>query len=93
MTTQRSNRPVAGNAAVLPSTTAATGFAALLRAIGSFITRTLATAVEAERERRATLELARLSNHALRDIGLHRSEIQSVTHNAERFQRRRHARI
>jgi uncharacterized protein YjiS (DUF1127 family) len=61
----------------------------------SSFTTTLRSSLQAWRlrrqQRRAMHELGRLSNHALKDIGIHRSEITSIIHVQDNHRRRRYA--
>ena len=97
MTAQRHQQGSTGPQAVAqPGMHAASGFLRLFSDVVAFLTRANARARKLDRQRQAAIELTLMSDHALRDIGLHRSEILSVTHNADRFERyerRRHARI
>jgi uncharacterized protein YjiS (DUF1127 family) len=52
-----------------------------LGVIVSLVARVTARASTRDRQRRVALGLASMSDHALRDIGLHRSQILSVTRN------------
>jgi uncharacterized protein YjiS (DUF1127 family) len=83
----------AAQAANLPSASAATALSAVFDTLDAFLARIGARARKHDRQRQAARQLAGMSDYALRDIGLHRSEILSVTHNLRRFERRRHARI
>jgi len=80
-------RNVAAPAAALPGAKAATGLSEVFEALDLILTRIGAHARRRDRQRRAARELGNMSDHALRDIGLHRSEILSVTHNLDRFAR------
>ena len=89
-------RNVAAQAAALPGARAVTGLSEVYEALDLILTRLGAHARKRDRQRRAARELGNMSDHALRDIGLHRSEILSVTHNLERFvrfERRRPTRL
>ena len=87
---------VVAQAVTLPGAKAVTGLSELLGALDAFIARIGgrigARACKRDRQRQAARELALMSDYALRDIGLHRSEILSVTHNLERFERDRRLR-
>ncbi len=55
-----------------------------LRSIETGVSRLVEEFRAARRRRAAIGELSALSNHALKDIGLHRSEIRSVVHEMTR---------
>jgi len=83
----------AARAATVPAARTANGLSEVFEALDAFIARLGENARKRDRQRRAARELANMSDHALRDIDLHRSEILSATHNLERFKRfedRRH---
>jgi uncharacterized protein YjiS (DUF1127 family) len=85
----------AARAATLPGAATATGLIEVLDALDAFFTRLGEHLRKRDRQRRAARALTSMSDHALSDIGLHRSEILSATHNLERFKRyddRRHPR-
>jgi uncharacterized protein YjiS (DUF1127 family) len=77
----------AARAATLPGAATAAGPIEVLDALDAFFTRLGEHVRKRDRQRKAARELARMSDHALRDIDLHRSEILSATHNLERFKR------
>ena len=77
----------AARTANLPGAATATGLIEALDALDAFFTRLGEHVRKRDRQRKAARELARMSDHALRDIDLHRSEILSATHNLERFKR------
>lgn len=83
---------VVAQALALPGARAITGLNVLLETLDAFLARIGARACRRDRQRKAARELALMSDYALRDIGLHRSEILSVTHNLERFERDRRTR-
>jgi len=80
---------VAAQAASLPGARAATGLSVLFEALDAFLAQLSARARKCDRQRQAARELATMSDHALRDIGLHRNDILSATHNLRRFERDR----
>ncbi|MDH3234383.1 MAG: DUF1127 domain-containing protein [Alphaproteobacteria bacterium] len=84
---------VVTQAVTLPGASVVSGVSELFERLDAFLTRVGARARKRDRQRQAARELALMSDYALRDIGLHRSEILSVTHNLERFERDRRTRI
>lgn len=83
----------AARAANLPRAETTAGLSEVFEALDAFIARLGEHARKRDRQRRAAQSLASMSDHALRDIDLHRSEILSATHNLKRFKRfqdRRH---
>ena len=96
--TQRANRiqPSRARAVAIQAPLPGTGMADLGEALRSFALTTLkaiAKSMGEQRqrriERRAMAELGGLSNHQLKDIGLHRSEISSIVHGAQAWTERR----
>jgi uncharacterized protein YjiS (DUF1127 family) len=82
-------------AANLSGAATASGIVEVFDALDAFLTRLGDQARKRDRQRKAARALANMSDHALRDIDLHRSEILSATHNLQRFKRyddRRHTR-
>ena len=80
-------------AATLPGAATATGLIEVFDALDAFFSRLGDHMRKRDHQRKAARELGNMSDHALSDIGLHRSEILSATHNLERFVRyddRRH---
>jgi len=77
----------AARAATLPGAATATGLIEVFDALDAFITRLGEHTRKRDRQRRAARALTGMSDHALSDIGLHRSEILSATHNLDRFKR------
>jgi len=77
----------AARAAALPSAPATTGLSEVFEALDMFLGRLGKQARKRDRQRQAARGLGLMSDYALRDIGLHRSEILSATHNLERFPR------
>jgi len=85
----------AARAATRPGAPTATGLSEVFEALDMFLGRLGKQARKRDRQRQAARDLGLMSDYALRDIGLHRSEILSATHNLERFPRyddRRHSR-
>lgn len=74
-------------AAASPGAGGANGLSEAFEALDAFLARIGAQARKRDRQRRVARELANMSDHALRDIDLHRSEILSATHNLGRFKR------
>jgi uncharacterized protein YjiS (DUF1127 family) len=70
-----------------PGAATATGLSEVFDALDAFLARVGAQARKRDHQRRAARALANMSDHALRDIDLHRSEIISATHNLGRFRR------
>lgn len=83
----------AARAEVSPGATTATGLSEVFEALDAFLVRLGRQARKRDRQRQAARDLGLMSDYALRDIDLYRSEILSATHNLERFKRyddRRH---
>ena len=83
---------VVAQAAALPGVRAVTRLSEFLETLDAALTRIGARTCKRDHQRKAARELALMSDHALRDIGLHRSEILTVTHNLQRFERDRRIR-
>ncbi|HUT49033.1 MAG TPA: DUF1127 domain-containing protein [Alphaproteobacteria bacterium] len=91
--TERENRRghMVAQATTRPGARATTGLSELFETLDAFLVRIGVHARKRDRQRKAARELALMSDYTLRDIGLHRSEILSVTHNLQRFERDRRA--
>jgi len=100
MRTQTTHRrPAAAQAMAVPLPLAptprgATGIGSAIDAAGALVGRLIARRRRKRAERRAMRELAVLSDHALKDLGLHRSEIGSIVHGGpDRFERQHYAEL
>ena len=84
-------RRATAQTAALPGAKAATGLSIPFGILISSMATLVEKLQDRHRRRRTARQLAKLSDHALRDIGLRRGDVAAVSRAPDRFRRDRHA--